>query len=184
MLGTKIEKPVIQQPGSLTWGFRLGDKVKDKINDLEGIAIGRLFHMTGCDRFSIELPAADGKPGEVYHVDGNRLELVTAYEDRHRADEAPLDLHVKLGDEAKSMIHGLVGTATVVNVPLYGAIQVCLDPKWDPKEKKLPDGFFVDANFIEVIKPYSPRPKVEQQPTEAAKKTRGPVRLGRNYSPR
>lgn len=179
----KNDKPVIQQPGSLTWPFRLGDKVRDKINGLEGIAINRAYHMTGCDRFTIELPADGGKPGEIYSCDGNRLELVEAFPDRHRVDEVPDGLHVKLGDECKSMIHGIAGVATIILVPLYGAIQIDIDPKWDAKEKKMPEGYFVDAAFVEVTKPYTPgQPKAK--PTEAIQKSRGACKMAKNFEPR
>lgn len=177
------DKPIIQQPGSLTWPFRLGDKVRDKINGLEGIATARFYHMTGCDRFALELAPEGNKPGEFYTLDGNRLELVESLPDRHRADEVPADLHTKLGDECKSLIHGLTGTVTIIHVPLYGAIQVSIDPKWDAKEKKMPEGYFVDAAFVEVTKPYTPgQPKAK--PSQALKESRGACRMPSNFAPR
>lgn len=175
-----MDKPIIQEPGSLTWPFRLGDKVRDKISGLEGIATGRAYHLTGCDRFTIELPPEGARVGELYTCDGNRLELVESFPDRHRTDEVPEGLHVKLGDECKSLIHGVAGVATIILVPLYGAIQIDIDPKWDPKEKKMPEGYFVDAAFVEVTKPYTPgAPKA--QPSQAIKESRGPCRMPRNF---
>lgn len=172
-------KPEITQPGSKTWDFRLGDKVRDKINGLEGIALDRFFHITGCDRFAIELPAADGKPGEIMHCDGNRLELIEAFPDRHR-EEVP-DTHIKLGDKVRSVHLGLVGTAVVLRVPLHGAVQVDISPVWDPKEKKMPDGYFVDVDHVEVITPYTPRDKAETKPKKTGD---GPVALPRRYNAR
>ena len=177
---SKNNKPIIREPGSLTWPFRLGDKVRDKINGLEGIAVSRFYHLTGCDRFAIELPAEGGKLGEIVHLDGQRLELVEAFPDRHRADEVPNGLHVKLGDECKSMIHGINGIATIIHVPLYGAIQVDIDPKWDAKEKKMPEGYFVDAAFVEVTKPYTPGRPAEK-PSEEIKSSRGSCRMPSNF---
>jgi hypothetical protein len=173
------DKPTIKQPGSLVWPFRLGDKARDKINGLEGTLIARFYHMTGCDRFTLEFPAEGNKPGDLCIVDGNRLELVETYPDRHRSDEVPEGLHIKLGDECKSLIQGLIGTATIIHVPLYGAIQVTIDPKWDPKKKEMPEGYFVDAAFVEVTKPYTPGlPKA--QPSPAIKETRGACRMPSN----
>ena len=179
----KNDKPVIQEPGSVTWPFRLGDKVRDKISGLEGVLIGRMFHLTGCDRFSVELPSDGTKMGDITIVDGNRLELVESVPERHRADEVPVDLHVKLGDECKSLIHGVQGIATIIHVPLYGATQVDIDPVWDPKTKKMPEGYFVDAAFVEVVKPYTPgAPK--RKPSEATKNERGACPLPSNYNAR
>lgn len=180
---SKNKKPSIHQPGSCTWPFRIGDKVRDKINGLEGVAVARFYHITGCDRFAVELPAEGGKPGEIFHCDAQRLELVEAFPERHRSDEVPVDLHIKLGDECKSLIHGLAGVATIIHVPIYGAIQVDIDPKWDAKEKKMPEGYFVDAAFIEVTKPYTPG-EVKKEPTEAVQKSRGCSRMPKNYEPR
>lgn len=172
-------KPEISQPGSLSWPFRLGDKVRDKINGLEGVAIDRFFHITGCDRFAVELAPQDSKPGEIMHCDGNRLELVESFPDRHR-EEVP-ETHVKLGDKVRSVHLGVTGTAVVIRVPLHGAVQVDISPSWDPKERKLPDGFFVDADHIEIIEPYTPRPKEETKPKTTG---RGPVAMARGYNPR
>lgn len=178
-MAVKKFKPVISQPGEQTWPFRLGDQVRDKINGLTGIAIDRMFHITGCDRFAVELEAKDGKAGDIIHCDGNRLELVTAFPDRHR-EEIPAT-HIKLGDKVKSFFLGLAGTAVMLRVPLYGAVQVDISPAWDPKEKKMPDAFFVDADHVEVIEPYTPRAKEEIAPKPTG---RGPVAMPRGYNPR
>ena len=176
---TTKTKPEIKQPGSLSRPFRLGDEVKDKLSGLTGVAVSRFYHITGCDRFAIELPANEGKPGELVVYDGNRLELIASHPDRHREDEVPVELHVELGDECKSLIHGIAGRCVVIHVPLFGAIQLDISPDWDPKEKKLPEGYYVDAAFVEVTKPYRARPKETQQPAPSTKNTRGPVRMSK-----
>jgi hypothetical protein len=169
------QKTPIQKPGSQTWPFRLGDKVRDKINGLEGIAISRYFHVTGCDRFMIELPLKDGAPQDNYIGPAERLELVESFPDRHR-EEVP-DMHIHLGDECKAVLSGVAGVCAMIHVPLHGATQVDISPKWDPKEKKLPEGYFVDAAFVEVTKPYTPAPRAAKKPTEAIKKERGASRM-------
>lgn len=180
---TTKKKPEIKQPGSLTWPFRLGDEVKDSISGLTGVAIARIFHSTGCDRFTIEPPANDGKIGELASFDGNRLELVTAHPERHREDEVPADLHIQLGDQCKSLLSGIAGTCLHIHVPLFGAVQVDISPPWDPKTKAMPDGYFVDAAFVEVTVPYTPRPKAAQTP-KPSEKDRGASPLPRNFDPR
>ncbi len=169
-------KPVIPAPGSLTHPFRLGDMVKDKLNGLEGRAVSRQFHMTGCDRFTIEPAPKDGKPGEFYSVAAERLDLLESCPDFHR-EEVP-DIHVRLGDKVKAIHMGVEGIATVINVPLHGAIQISVEPGWDPKERKLPEGYFFDVAFLEVIDPYEPRPKAETKPKASQKPERGCTRLG------
>lgn len=173
------EKPSIPEPGSLTWPFRLGDRVKDKINGLEGTATNRFFHMTGCDRFAVELDPKDGQPGEYFHADGNRLELVKSNPDHHR-EEVP-DVHYKLGDKVRSLVDRLEGSVHSINVPLFGSTQASVHPPWDPKEKKMPDGFMVDSAFVDVITPYTPRPKAETKPKPNAKQERGATSLGRGW---
>lgn len=178
-------KPSIPEPGSITWPFRLGDEVRDKISGVSGTLIARFFHATGCDRFAIELPSPGDKLGEIVHMDGNRIELVKARPELHR-EEVPTDLHVKLGDKVQSLLSGLPGNATIIHVPLYGAVQVCIDPMWDPKEKKMPEAFFVDAPFVKVIEPYTPLPAGEPAPTPSEKTTkqRGASRMPSNFQPR
>lgn len=63
-------------------------------------------------------------------------------------------------------------------MPLHGAIQISVEPGWDPKEKKLPEGYFFDVAFLEVTDPYEPRPKAETKPKASQKPERGCTRLG------
>lgn len=181
-----MTKPIIAPPGSMTWDFRLGDRVRDKISGLEGIAMSRFFHVTGCDRFMVETPAMDGKAGENIHVDGARLELVESFPERHLADETASELHVKLGDRCRSRISQLTGVATIIHVPLFGATQVCLDPQWDPKTKKMPEAFFADAPFVEVLEPYTPLPAgtPAPEPSEKLKSQRGSSRMPNSFRSR
>jgi hypothetical protein len=160
LFGTTKVKPVIPQPGELTWGFRLGDRVKDKINGIEGVAMGRIFH---------------------YHCDGSRLELHTAFPDRHR-NELP-DGRVRLGDKVRDITSGLTGTAAIISVPLIGAVQIDIQPLYDAKTNKMPEGYFVDDHLVEVLTPYTSAEKAAEpvvEKTEAPKvKERGSMRMGK-----
>ena len=56
----------------------LGDKVRDKITGIEGIATSRIEYMTGCTQFCLTIKAkkgADKYPESVY-LDEDRLEVV------------------------------------------------------------------------------------------------------------
>jgi hypothetical protein len=180
LFGTTKVKPVIPQPGELTWGFRLGDRVKDKINGIEGVAMGRIFHLSGCDRFVVEQDVVDGE-AKHYHCDGSRLELHTAFPDRHR-NELP-DGRVRLGDKVRDITSGLTGTAAIISVPLIGAVQIDIQPLYDAKTNKMPEGYFVDEHLVEVLTPYTPAEKAAEpvvEKTEAPKvKGRGSMRMGK-----
>jgi hypothetical protein len=169
MKSKKANRPTIKQPGENTFPFRLGDEVRDTINGITGTAINRFYHLTGCDRFSIEIESEDkSKPPEGYVADGTRFELVKSHPDRH-VEEVP-DIHVRLGDMVFDTVSGLEGRVTIINVPLHGSVRVSVDPLWDKKEKKNPEAFFVDAPFVEVKEAWDNRPKAETKPTPEQKK--------------
>lgn len=56
----------------------LGDRVKDPVTGIEGIAYGRISYLQGCDRIMIQEPAIREKNKaavvpELYHVDEPQL---------------------------------------------------------------------------------------------------------------
>lgn len=183
MFGSKTAfKPEIQKPGTLTWPFKLGDEVKDKINGLTGIAVARFYHISGCDTFLIELPPKDGKT-ETFHVNGERLELVTAHPERHIDESWPAD-RPQLGDKARGAFSKVEGNVCLLQVPLFGAPQVDVSPVYDAKQNKLPDGYFIDAHNVEVIEPYD-KPEPVNKPTapEVPPKTEAAPKPTRGSSP-
>lgn len=175
---SKINTP--PPPGSQVFPFRLGDRVRDKINGLEGTAIVRLFHISGCDTFIIERDANKEKMerGEIADNNGDRLELVTARPELHK-NEIP-DVGIFLGDEARDLVHGIAGVVTHIIVPLYGAVQIQICPKYDEKDKKLPESYVVDAHHVEVTKALNPIPKTAA-PKPAAPQERGASPVARNF---
>lgn len=174
-------KPVLDPIGTLVHGFRLGDEVKDIFNDIKGRAVERHYHMTGCDRFAVEPAPTDGKPGETFVVTNERLKRVKEHTKYHR-DEAP-DLHVKLGDKVTSQTMGISGIATVIVVPLFGSVRVCIEPQWDAKTKKMPEPFLCDVAFVKVDEAYDGRSLTEQKPKPTAKREPGNSRLPTRKSP-
>ena len=55
----------------------LGDRVRDKISGLEGIATAHAQHLTGCDRFWVAPRVGqDGKPVDGMWIDIDMLEIV------------------------------------------------------------------------------------------------------------
>lgn len=176
---TKIPTP--PPPGSQVFPFALGDDVRDKISGVAGTAMVRIFHISGCDTFIIEGPADKKKNerGALMDVMGQRLELVTAHPERHINEIPGEDFHVHLGDEVRDLVHGIEGVATHITTPLFGARQIQVAPKWDAKEKKLPEGWIVDAHHIEVVKPLNVAPKPAKQQPAPAPVERGATPLGR-----
>ena len=59
--------------------FELGDKVKDNVSGLEGIATGRLEYLNGCVQYGVSgAVGKDGKIPETVYIDHTQLELVEA----------------------------------------------------------------------------------------------------------
>ena len=57
--------------------IKLGDKVKDKITGLTGIAIGITNWLYGCRRITIQpQESKDGKPADAFTVDEPQLEIL------------------------------------------------------------------------------------------------------------
>lgn len=176
--------PTPPPPGSQSFDFHLGDRVKDKLNGLEGTAIVRIFHISGCDTFIVESDANEekGERGNIREVNGQRLELVESKPERHVRELPPEGFHVALGDEVIDLVHGIEGTATHISVPLFGAIQIQVAPKWNAKEQKLPDGWLVDAHHVKVVKALNPPPPAAPKPKPApAERGASPLGRGGNW---
>jgi len=59
--------------------IKLGDKVRDTITGLAGIAIARHEYLNGCVRFSVQpVEIKDGKPVDCSAFDVEQLELIEA----------------------------------------------------------------------------------------------------------
>ena len=57
--------------------IELGDRVKDKISGVRGVAIGVTFWLHGCKRWCIQPEESkDGKPAETITVDDPQLEVL------------------------------------------------------------------------------------------------------------
>jgi hypothetical protein len=54
----------------------LGKKARDKITGFEGIVIGRIQYLTGCDQYGIVPPMKDGKPSSAEWFDEGRIEVI------------------------------------------------------------------------------------------------------------
>lgn len=59
--------------------YDLGEHVRDKITQAEGVIITRLEHITGCRQYTVQPQGADkdGKVKDSYYFDEDRLERLT-----------------------------------------------------------------------------------------------------------
>lgn len=58
--------------------IELGQKAKDKVTGFEGIIIGRVQYLTGCDQYGLVPPAKDGKIESAQYFDEGRIKIVGA----------------------------------------------------------------------------------------------------------
>lgn len=57
--------------------IKLGTRIKDKVTDLEGIAIAKISYLNGCVQYSIKPKVTkDGKVNEGEWVDSQQVEIV------------------------------------------------------------------------------------------------------------
>lgn len=59
--------------------FNLGDKVRDRVSGLEGIATARLEYLNGCTQYGVSGKVGkDGKIPDTMYIDHTQLELIEA----------------------------------------------------------------------------------------------------------
>lgn len=54
----------------------LGKKAKDKVTGFEGIIVGRIEYLFGCNQYGIAPEAKDGKVNETNWFDEGRIEVL------------------------------------------------------------------------------------------------------------
>ncbi len=55
----------------------LGQKVRDVVTKLEGIAVSRIVYLNGCVQFGIKPVADGGKDNEVQYIDATQIEVMS-----------------------------------------------------------------------------------------------------------
>ena len=56
--------------------IQLGDKIRDKVSGLTGIATGRIEYLNGCIQYGITPQAKDGKTADTCYFDERQIEVV------------------------------------------------------------------------------------------------------------
>ncbi len=60
-----------------TFEFELGDKLRDRVSEVEGIVIGRIEYLNGCTQYAIKpKKAKDGKVLDAEWVDSQQVEKI------------------------------------------------------------------------------------------------------------
>ena len=57
--------------------IEMGSKVRDKLSGIEGVIIGRLQWIYGCNRYFVQpFGSKDGEPFKNFNVDENQIEVI------------------------------------------------------------------------------------------------------------
>lgn len=60
-----------------TFEYELGDKLRDRVSEVEGIVIGRIEYLNGCTQYAIKpKKTKDGKVLEAEWIDSQQVEKV------------------------------------------------------------------------------------------------------------
>ena len=55
--------------------MKLGQKGRDAITGFEGVIVGKVEYLTGCNQVLLVAPAKEGKGGESHWFDDSRIEV-------------------------------------------------------------------------------------------------------------
>jgi hypothetical protein len=138
---------------------RLGDRVRDEISGLEGIASARYEYLYGCVRVCVRPEKLkDGKPVESTVFDEAQLRVVKA------GVVAPSHFpasSIALGDKVKDTITGYAGVVTGRFTSLHAHVQFGVQPQ-ELKDGKPVESFTFDAGSLELVKPKKVEPIAKQ----------------------
>ena len=56
--------------------INLGKKAKDKVTGFEGIIIGKIHYLYGCDQYGLSPEAKEGKINDTQWFDEKRIEII------------------------------------------------------------------------------------------------------------
>lgn len=149
--------------------INLGERVKDKVSGVFGIVINYFFHLNGCQYVEFEPDAKDGVRVESVYMAEDRVEHFPGFNSSITPITPDIsNCHVKLGDKVKDTVSGFTGHAVIIQIPLFGAGRVAIEPPME-KDGKLGETQFFDEQRIEVIEVKAP-PVAEAMPEERKKR--------------
>lgn len=112
----------------------LGQKVKDIVTGLEGIAVMRAEYLHGCARVGIQPPKdKEGKVPEWIDVDEPQIEVIVKKQILKTKKPKVL---IMLGQKIHDPVSGAEGIAVGRCSYLNGCARICLQPRLDNDGKK------------------------------------------------
>lgn len=137
--------------------FNLGDKVKDRVTQFEGVIITRDEWFGGNTRFDVQpQKLKDEKPIESYAFDQGQLELVSE-KAVEPVEITTLSTWPMNGEECKDKITGLKGKVVGVHYYLNGCVYATVQPDIQ-KDGKFPDRLHFDIHRLEKTGKSVPEP--------------------------
>lgn len=148
----------------------VGDKVKCKVTQIEGIVTVRHDYLYGCSRVGIQPEGeAEGKAKAAHHTDIYQVDIVT----KHAVTRNGLipKSEIALGDDIEDRISGFKGVCTGMAEWLYACTKVCITPREINKKTGKPvDSTWFDEPQVQNVN--KPKPKdLKEEPV--AKRTGG-----------
>lgn len=145
----------------------LGQKVKDIVTGLEGVAVNRADYLHGCARVGIQ-PALDkdGKIPDTVDIDEPQLKVLVK---KQILKAKKPKILIKLGQKINDPVSGVDGIALGRCTFLNGCARILLQPKLDKDGKKQRSIWF-DEPQIKVV-------KERREVAQGSKKTGGPAPL-------
>lgn len=143
----------------------LGQKVKDIVTNIEGIATTRAEYLHGCARIGIQPPIdKEGKIPDWIDVDEPQLKVIVKKPILKAKKPKVL---VKLGLKIHDPVSGVEGIAIGRCAYLNGCARILLQPRLDKDGKKTKPSWF-DEPQVKVV-------KVRREVAQGARRTGGPA---------
>lgn len=112
---------------TVTTDIKLGQKVRDKMTNFEGVVDHIYYPLHDAVKIGIQAPVGkDGKMGECYTLDAVGVEVVSKKQLVKPIESKP---KIQLGSEVKCNITGYKGRVTAYIVYVNGCVQYKVQPK-------------------------------------------------------
>jgi len=144
---------------------KLGDKVVNSIDGLEGIALSRTEYLNGCVQIEIikEVDDEGNLPEETYHIDDVQLTVIAKGDDFDGIIVDKSENKIRLGDEVQDRITKFRGIAVARTYHISGLRDIEIEPKVD--KKGIPrENVHISELLLERVGPgINKKPKKKQQ---------------------
>ena len=139
----------------------IGDRVKDKVSEFEGIVISRTEFMAGCERIEVQAEKLhEGEPVEPQLFDAPNLDVIkqSAVPWKHSAKPK-----LKFGDKVWHKINGFSGVVTSHTYQLSGNTLIGVTPDKLGKDSKPRQPIAFPPDMVSKRKPKAVTVKKEKR---------------------